>query len=320
MFPHAPLKKGRALDLLLVEDEPQVAQLLSARLARVGFNVESVSSVPAAVGALARRRYSVVLLDILLKQHGGRPTQNGLDVAREMRRRGIDAPVVVMTAFPTFEHGRDSAFLAPTAVIDKGTDLRPVVEACQAAAAALKTPADPLVRAREELAALDLSCHDAADRCSAILLRAISHPALTLFQSARLGRELVLLAKTASASDRSRLCAALETPPSSGDREVDRVLAVLASGQVASNTALAKACGSSAKTIRARLKAHTGWCTTVWRSQSRGQRFVRRLANTRDNIGQCADAAGYSYGRQSVAECRRLFGRNPTEIRRLLEL
>jgi methylphosphotriester-DNA--protein-cysteine methyltransferase len=113
----------------------------------------------------------------------------------------------------------------------------------------------------------------------------------------------------------------LETPPSPGDREVDRVLAVLAAGQVASNTAAATACGRSVRTIRDILKAQTGGCTTTWRRLARGKRFVGLLVNTRNNIGQCADdLAGYRYGRESVAECRRLFGRTPTEIRRLLSL
>jgi DNA-binding NtrC family response regulator len=110
---------GCALDLLLVEDEPQVAQMLIGRLARVGFSAEWVTSVPAAVGALLQRPYTVVLLDILLKQGGGRPSQDGLDVAREMRRRGIDTPLVVMTGFATFEHGVHAGSLTPAAVIAK---------------------------------------------------------------------------------------------------------------------------------------------------------------------------------------------------------
>jgi CheY-like chemotaxis protein len=306
------------VDCLLVEDEPALAQLLRGRLARVGFRVDWVTSVSAAVGALVQRPYAVVLLDIVLKQGRNAPTQNGLDVAREMHRLGIDTPVVVMTGFATFEHGRDAGFLTPAAVVPKGTSPQPIVEACQAAAAtALKTTADPVARARDALAAIDLSSRDLADRCSAVLLRAIGHPALTLFQSLPLSRELVRLASPISTPDLSHVREALGTPPSSGDPDVDRILAVLAAGPVASNAALAHACGRSARAIRERLQTVTGCCTTEWRCLARGKRFVGRLVNTRDNITQCADAAGYHYGRQSVPECRRLFGRTPTQIRRL---
>lgn len=312
------------MDCLLVEDEPQVATLLLGRLDRVGFRVDWVTSVSAAVGALLLRPYSVVLLDIVLKPGGGRPNQDGLDVAREMRRRGIDTPFVVMTAFPTFEHGLEIGELHPAAVLEKGADPRPIVEACQAAAAAaaaaaLRTSADPIARAREDPSAIDLSRPDAADRCSAILFRAIGHRALTLFQSVALSRECEVLSRRAAVPDMLRLVDALNTPPLVGHPDVDRLLAVLASGPVASNAALSAAGGMSVRAIRELLKTHTGHGPTECRCVARGTRFVGRLVNTHDDIGHCADAAGYRYGRESVEECRRLFGRIPTEIRRLLK-
>jgi len=174
-------------------------------------------------------------------------------------------------------------------------------------------------RARAELAAVAFDRDDAADWCSAILLRAIGHPALTLPQCATLSRELVLLSK-AVAPDRLRLHDMLNTPPLVGHSDVDRVLAVLGSIPIDGNPALSTACGTSVRTIREVLKTHTGNGPAEWRCLSRGKRFVGLLVNTRNNIGQCADAAAYRYGRQSVAECRRLFGRIPTEIRRLLDL
>ncbi|MBP8273664.1 MAG: response regulator [Acidobacteria bacterium] len=308
------------MDCLPVDDEPQPAQLPQRRLTRAGFQVEWVTSVSTAVGALLQRPYAVVLLDIVLKQGRGRPDQYGLDVAREMRRLGIVTPVVVMTAFPTFEHGLEAGALTPVAVLEKGTDPRPIVEACQAAAAAaaLTATADPLERAREDVAALDLSRSDAADRCSALLLRAIGHPALTLFQARPLSRELGKLATFGVVPDIVLLRKVLATSPSSGDSEVDLILTVLAAGPVPSNAALANAIGSSVRAIRERLNTVTHIGPAEWRCLARGKRLVGRLINTRDNIGQCADAAGYPYGRQSVPECRRLFGRTPTQIRQVL--
>ncbi len=79
------------MDCLLIEDEPQLAQLLQRRLTRAGFQVEWVTSVSTAVGALLQRPYAVVLLDIVLKQGRGRPDQYGLDVARAHFRAGANA-------------------------------------------------------------------------------------------------------------------------------------------------------------------------------------------------------------------------------------
>lgn len=307
------------MDLLLVEDEPQLAGLLRGRLVRAGFTVDWKTSVPAAVGALTQRPYDVVLLDIVLKQADGHPTQDGLDVAREMRRLGVATPFVIMTSFPTFEHGLEIGELHAAASLEKGGKVQPIVEACLAAAtAAHEATVDPLARAREEIAAVDRARTDAPDRYAAIVLRAIGHPALTLFQAAPLSRELVRLSTSAIVPDVSSLLQALQAPPAHGHADVDRLLGVLASGPVGTNASLSAAAGVSVKTAREVLKSRTGRSPNEWRCLARGRRLVGRLINTRDNIGQCADAAGYRYGRQCIPDCRRLFGRGPREIRRLL--
>ena len=51
------------MDLLLVEDEPQIVKLLLLHLTRAGFSVDAVITVAAATAAVLQRRYDVVVLD-----------------------------------------------------------------------------------------------------------------------------------------------------------------------------------------------------------------------------------------------------------------
>jgi DNA-binding response OmpR family regulator len=78
--------------LLLVEDDRMIGESLQRALRLEGFAVDWVRDTTAADATLASERFDLVLLDL------GLPRRNGLDVLREMRRRGLQTPVIVITA------------------------------------------------------------------------------------------------------------------------------------------------------------------------------------------------------------------------------
>jgi len=81
--------------VLLVEDDHEVAALTREMLTHLGFSVIYAASPAAALGALANERsIDVVLSDILMP--GG---TNGLELAREIRRRQPALPVVLVTGY-----------------------------------------------------------------------------------------------------------------------------------------------------------------------------------------------------------------------------
>jgi PAS domain S-box-containing protein len=81
--------------VLLVEDDREVAALTRELLGSLGFSVTHVSSAEAAFGALANsRQIDVVLSDIMMP--GG---VSGLQLAREIRRRFPDLPIILMTGY-----------------------------------------------------------------------------------------------------------------------------------------------------------------------------------------------------------------------------
>ena len=80
--------------LLLVEDEPGFARLISLSLAREGFDVRAVTTGEDAIDAAADRHPDAVILDL------GLPDMDGLAVLRDLRER-TDVPVVVVTGRAT---------------------------------------------------------------------------------------------------------------------------------------------------------------------------------------------------------------------------
>lgn len=78
--------------ILLVEDEPGLVMTLSDLLAAEGYEVESALDGPTGLARAANESFDVILLDVML------PGKNGLDVCRELRQRGKDVAVLMLTA------------------------------------------------------------------------------------------------------------------------------------------------------------------------------------------------------------------------------
>lgn len=78
-------------DILIVEDEPKLAELLQKYLANAGYSSRHVARGDLAVPAVQEKRPDLVLLDIML------PGMNGWDVCRALRAFS-DVPVLMLTA------------------------------------------------------------------------------------------------------------------------------------------------------------------------------------------------------------------------------
>ena len=78
--------------LLLVEDESNLAFLLSERLHREGYRVDTCSDGEQGLIQAAGGTYDLAILDIML------PGRSGFEVCRELRHRGIGMPILMLTA------------------------------------------------------------------------------------------------------------------------------------------------------------------------------------------------------------------------------
>jgi two-component system alkaline phosphatase synthesis response regulator PhoP len=78
--------------ILLVEDEPGLVMTLSDRLTSEGYSVESVRDGEMGLDRASAGGFDLILLDVML------PRKNGFDVCRDLRQRGVNTPVLMLTA------------------------------------------------------------------------------------------------------------------------------------------------------------------------------------------------------------------------------
>ncbi|MDO9337048.1 MAG: response regulator [Caulobacter sp.] len=81
--------------VLLVEDDDEVASLVTEMLHQIGFDVTRAASAAGGLGALANgRKIDVVFSDIMMPG-----AMNGVDLAREIHQRRPDLPVLLTSGF-----------------------------------------------------------------------------------------------------------------------------------------------------------------------------------------------------------------------------
>ncbi len=78
--------------ILIVEDEPGVAQFCRQGLTEAGHAVDVARDGQEGLGYALAVEYDAIVLDIML------PKMNGLEVLREIRRQRIKSPVLLLTA------------------------------------------------------------------------------------------------------------------------------------------------------------------------------------------------------------------------------
>ena len=78
--------------LLLVEDEPGLVMTLTDRLMAEGYDVESATDAPSGLEMATSGGFDAILLDVML------PGGNGMDVCRTLRQRGLQTPILMLTA------------------------------------------------------------------------------------------------------------------------------------------------------------------------------------------------------------------------------
>lgn len=79
--------------ILIVEDEKALSNILQKALQHSGFQAEQAFDGQVALDMLAKNKYDLVLLDILL------PKVSGIDVLAEMSKRHDFTPVIAVTNF-----------------------------------------------------------------------------------------------------------------------------------------------------------------------------------------------------------------------------
>ncbi len=78
--------------VLVVEDEERIAGFLKKGLEEESYAVDVVADGPSALDWVAGAQYDLILLDVML------PGLNGFEVSRLLRERGVNTPILMLTA------------------------------------------------------------------------------------------------------------------------------------------------------------------------------------------------------------------------------
>ncbi len=133
-----------AKSILVVEDEPAIAEAVRARLSSEGYRVRVAHDGPQAIRTAAEDRPDLVVLDLML------PGMDGLEVCREIQKREW-IPVLMLTArseeadkVAGFAVGADDYLTKPFSMRELAARVRAIIRRMQRIED--MTPSDSVVR------------------------------------------------------------------------------------------------------------------------------------------------------------------------------
>ena len=84
-------------NILVVDDDPDIREVLKDRLESLGYRVLTAASGAEGLELLEKQNPQIILLDIEM------PAMSGLETLKEIRKRQLDITVVMITAYGTIE-------------------------------------------------------------------------------------------------------------------------------------------------------------------------------------------------------------------------
>ena len=90
---------GKAMRILIAEDQRDLNQLLKKRLKEAGYSVDACFDGAAVFDYLLGAEYDALVLDIMM------PKVDGIQVVRRLRREGNQVPVLLLTARDSMPRG-----------------------------------------------------------------------------------------------------------------------------------------------------------------------------------------------------------------------
>ena len=120
-------KAKNGAHLLLVEDEPVAAKMLTRILDMEGFRVSTAPDGVSALEQMASETTDALITDLKM------PLGGGAELVREARAQHADLPIVVVTGFFTGEVERELKQLGVSTVLLKPVGLRDLIDAIKSA-------------------------------------------------------------------------------------------------------------------------------------------------------------------------------------------
>lgn len=78
--------------VLIIEDEPTIARLVTYNLSQDGYETEVIGNGAEGLHKAIHEEYAIIFLDLML------PGMNGFEVLQKLRQHGVKTPVIILTA------------------------------------------------------------------------------------------------------------------------------------------------------------------------------------------------------------------------------
>ena len=102
---------------LIVDDEPDIRELLEITLSRMGIETTSAANLQQARSSLASKKYDLCLTDMRL------PDGNGIDLVRDIQSQHPELPVAVITAHGNMQSAIEALKAGAFDFVSKPVDL-----------------------------------------------------------------------------------------------------------------------------------------------------------------------------------------------------
>ena len=96
------MKPVMGLKILLVDDEPDIVEVIQDRLEAYGFTVVTAGTGVEALKKLSAETFNGVFLDVKM------PEMGGIEALEEIRKRDTKIPVIIITSSATREAAVDA--------------------------------------------------------------------------------------------------------------------------------------------------------------------------------------------------------------------
>ena len=90
---------GTGLDVIIVDDEPDILELLQYNLSKEGFEIHTASNGAEALTRAVKIKPDMIILDVMM------PNMDGFEVCKNLRKsaKTKDIPIILLTAKGTIE-------------------------------------------------------------------------------------------------------------------------------------------------------------------------------------------------------------------------
>ncbi len=126
------LEPNAMTKIIIVEDDPAIAEMLQYHLRDLSYEVEHFDNGAIARDYLQQAEYDLVLLDIML------PDYNGLDLCRELRQSRPSIPIMLLTSLDSeadrvvgLELGADDYLTKPFSMRECQARIKALLRRCE---------------------------------------------------------------------------------------------------------------------------------------------------------------------------------------------